>query len=291
MSPTSSDPALSADAITGRLSAAGCVFAEEEARLLIESASSPDALRAMVRERVAGVPLEHVVGWAEFCGLRIAIDPGVFVPRRRSELLARRAAELCRPGGTTPRNPPRGRPGRTTPRNPPRGLAGRASVVIDLACGSGAIGAAIATLAADVELHAADIDPAAVACARRNLAPVGGQVYAGDLYEPLPRRLRGRVSVIAANVPYVPTEAVTLMPPEARAYEPLVALDGGPDGLDVLRRAAVGAAAWLMPGGHLLIETASGQAEIAAAAFAAAGLGATVARDEELGATVVIGRR
>jgi release factor glutamine methyltransferase len=291
MSPTSSDPALSADAITGRLRAAGCVFAEEEARLLIESASSPDALRAMVSERVAGVPLEHVVGWAEFCGLRIAIDPGVFVPRRRSELLARRAAELCRPGGTTPRNPPRSRPGGTTPRTPPHGLAGPASVVIDLACGSGAIGAAIATLAADVELHAADIDPAAVACARRNLAPVGGQVYAGDLYEPLPGRLRGRVSVIAANVPYVPTEAVTLMPPEARVYEPLVALDGGPDGLDVLRRAAVGAAAWLMPGGHLLIETASGQAEIAAAAFAAAGLAATVARDEELGATVVIGRR
>ncbi len=299
MSPTSSDPALSADAITGRLSAAGCVFAEEEARLLIESPSSPDALRAMVRERVAGVPLEHVVGWAEFCGLRIAIDPGVFVPRRRSELLARRAAELCRPGGTAPRNPQRGRPGGTTrgrpggttPRNPPRGRPGQASVVIDLACGSGAIGAAIATLAADVELHAADIDPAAVACARRNLALVGGQVYAGDLYEPLPGRLRGRVSVIAANVPYVPTEAVTLMPPEARLYEPRVALDGGPDGLEVLRGAAVGAAAWLVPGGHLLIETASGQAEIAAAAFAAAGLAATVARDEELGATVVIGRR
>src|SRR5258707_12611707 len=291
MSPKGSGQALSADAITGRLSAAGCVFGEEEARLLIESASSPDALRAMVSDRVAGVPLEHVVGWAEFCGLRIAIDPGVFVPRRRSELLARRAAELCRPGGTTPRNPPHGRPGGTTPRNPPHGLAGRASVVLDLACGSGAIGAAIATLAADVELHAADIDPAAVACARRNLAPVGGQVYAGDLYEPLPARLRRRVSVIAANLPYVPTEAVTLMPPEARGCEPLVALDGGPDGLDVLRRAAVGAAAWLMPGGHLLIETASGQAEIAAAAFAAAGLGATVGRDAELRATVVIGPR
>src|SRR5262249_28911659 len=141
MPPTSSDPAMSADAITGRLRAAGCVFAEEEALLLLSSASSPDALRAMISERVAGVPLEHVVGWAEFCGLRIAIDPGVFVPRRRSELLARRAAELAVPG----------------------------SAVIDLACGSGAIGAAIASLAADVELHAADSDPAAVACARRNL--------------------------------------------------------------------------------------------------------------------------
>ena len=277
MSPTSSYQALSADAITGRLRAAGCVFAEEEAQLLIESASSPDALRAMVSERVSGVPLEHVVGWAEFCGLRIAIDPGVFVPRRRSELLARSAAQLCRPGGTTPRNPPRGWPGGT--------------VVVDLACGSGAVGAAIATLAADVELHATDIDRAAVACARRNLEPVCGQVYAGDLYEPLPGRLRGRVSVIAANVPYVPTEAVALMPPEARVYEPPVALDGGPDGLDVLRRAAAGAAAWLMPGGHVLIETASGQADTAAAAFAAAGLAATVARDAELGATVVIGRR
>jgi release factor glutamine methyltransferase len=298
MSPTSSDPTLSADAIAGVLRAAGSVFAEDEAQLLIESASSPDALVAMVSERVAGVPLEHVVGWAEFCGLRIAIDSGVFVPRRRSELLARRAAELCRPGGTTPRNPPRGWPGGRTPRNPPRGWPGgttprnppRGPVVIDLACGSGAIGAAIATLAADVELHAVDIDPAAAACARRNLEPVGGQVYVGDLYEPLPGRLRGRVSVIAANVPYVPTEAVALMPREARGYESLVALDGGPDGLDVLRRAAFGACGWLMPGGHVLIETASGQADTAAAAFTAAGLAASVTRDEELGATVVIGR-
>jgi release factor glutamine methyltransferase len=262
MPPTSSDPAPSAEAITGRLRAAGCVFAEEEAQLLVRSASSPDELHAMVSARAAGVPLEHVLGWAEFCGLRIAIDPGVFVPRRRSELLARRAAEAAIPG----------------------------SVVIDLACGSGAIGAAIATLASAVRVHATDIDPGAVACARRNLEPVGGHVYTGDLYEPLPGLLQGRVSVIAANVPYVPTEAVALMPPEARVYEPRQALDGGPDGLDVLRRAAGGAASWLMPGGHILIETASGQADRGVAAFAAAGLAPTVARDDELGATVVIGR-
>ena len=262
MPSASSDPAISADAITGRLRAAGCVFAEEEALLLVKSASSADALRAMVSERVTGVPLEHVVGWAEFCGLRIVIDPGVFVPRRRSELLARRAAELAVPG----------------------------SAVIDLACGSGAIGAAIASLAVDIELHAADIDPAAVACARRNLEPVGGNVYLGDMYEPLPGRLCGQVSVIAANVPYVPTEAVALMPPEARDYEPLLALDGGPDGLDVLRRAVAGAASWLMPGGHVLIETASRQADRAVTAFAAAGLTASVIRDDELGATVVAGR-
>src|SRR5258706_3999802 len=161
MSPRSSDPALSADAIAGRLSAAGCVLGEEEARLLIEWASSPDALRAMVSERVAGVPLEHVVGWAEFCGLRIAIDPGVFVPRRRSELLARRAAELCRPGGATPRNPPRGRPGGTTPRNPPPGLAGQASVRIDLACGSGGIPASNAAPVAHTLLPRVHVGPTA----------------------------------------------------------------------------------------------------------------------------------
>jgi release factor glutamine methyltransferase len=260
--PATRSPALSADAIAHRLRAAGCVFAEEEAKLLIESAGSPAALRAMVGERVIGVPLEHVVGWAEFCGLRIAVQRGVFVPRRRSEFLARSASALCRPGAT----------------------------VIDLACGSGAIGAAIAALAENVELHAIDIDQAAVACARRNLTPIGGHVYAGDLYTPLPSRLRGQVSVIAANLPYVPTEAVATMPAEARIYEPLVALDGGPDGLDLLRRAAAEAPGWLTHGGHLLIETASGQAQAAAAAFSAAGLSRTVARDTDLGATIVIGQ-
>ncbi len=106
-----------------------------------------------------------------------------------------------------------------------------------------------------------------------------------------PPRLRGQVTVIAANVPYVPTEAVALMPPEARDYEPLLALDGGRDGLDVLRRAAAGAPAWLRPGGHLLIEAASGQAERAAAALDGAGLEPRIAFDKDLGATVLIGRR
>lgn len=256
------DPPLAADAVADRLRAAGCVFAEEEAQLLIEAAASPAALRVMVAERARGVPLEHVVGWAEFCGLRIAVQPGVFVPRRRSEFLARTAATLCAPG----------------------------AAVVDLACGSGAVGAAIAALAGNVELHAVDIDPAAVDCARRNLAPAGGRVYAGDLYGPLPARLRGQVSVIAANLPYVPTEAVATMPAEARAYEPLLALDGGADGLDLLRRAAAEAPRWLRHGGHLLIEIASGQADAAAAAFAAAGLSPSQATDTELGATMVIGQ-
>ena len=263
MSASAREPSLTVPAITDRLRAAGCVFAEEEARILTAAAGAPEALRDMVERRVAGLPLEHIVGWAEFCGLRIALEPGVFVPRRRSELLVRLAADRAAPG----------------------------SLVVDLACGSGAIGAAIAASVAGIELYACDIDPPAVRCASRNLAVAGGRVYAGDLYAALPGRLGGRVSVIAANVPYVPSEAVVLMPAEARMHEPLLALDGGADGLDVLRRAAAGAGDWLAPGGHLLIESSSGQAAAAAAEFAAAGFAAEIASDEDLGATVIIGRR
>src|SRR5213075_3114828 len=97
-----------------------------------------------------------------------------------------------------------------------------------------------------LQLHAVDLDPAAVRCAGRNLAPVGGRVYAGDLYQPLPPALRNRVDVI------VPTEAIGLMPPEAREHEPRLALDGGPDGVAVHRRVAAGAPRWLAPGGSLL---------------------------------------
>ncbi|HEX7745338.1 MAG TPA: putative protein N(5)-glutamine methyltransferase [Micromonosporaceae bacterium] len=219
----------------------------------------------MVQQRVAGLPLEHIVGWVDFCGRRIAVDPAVFVPRRRTELLVRRAVALA--GATA------------------------GVTVVDLGCGSGAVGAAVAAQLDGAALFAVDIEPAAVRCARRNLAPLGGHVYAGDLYDPLPARLRGHVDVLVANVPYVPTDAVDLMPPEARIYEPLVTLDGGPDGLDVVRRVAAGARDWLAPGGHLLVETGANQAAAAVDAFTAAALDAVVASDEELGATVIIGRR
>ena len=252
-----------------RLRAAGCVFAEDEARLLVSAAQTPAGLAAMVDRRAAGQPLEHVLGWAEFCGLRIAVDPGVFIPRRRTEFLVRRAAALARRDPTPP----------------------RAVVVVDLCCGSGAVGAALAASLGRAELHAADIDPAAVRCARRNVAAAGGRVYQGDLYGPLPARLRGRVDILAANVPYVPSGDVGLLPAEARAHEPRVALDGGADGLDVLRRVAAGAPLWLAPGGHLLVETSERQAPRAAEAFGRAGLIARMAHSSRLNATVVIGTR
>jgi release factor glutamine methyltransferase len=261
--------------VVARLRAAGCVFAEDEARLLISAAPSPAGLTAMVDRRAAGAPLEHVLGWAEFCGLRIAVDPGVFVPRRRTEFLVEQALTLVQPtAGALVQQ-----------------TAGAPPVVVDLCCGSGAVGAAIAAALGRTELHAADIDPAAVACARRNLAAAGGRVYEGDLYQPLPATLRARVDVLAANVPYVPTEEVGLLPPEARTHEPLLALDGGTDGLDVLRLVAAAAPRWLAPGGHLLTETSERQAPRAVEAVAASGLTPRVARSDERNATVIIGTR
>ncbi|MGH3826090.1 MAG: putative protein N(5)-glutamine methyltransferase, partial [Pseudonocardiaceae bacterium] len=164
-------------------------------------------------------------------------------------------------------------------------------VVVDLCCGSGAVGAALVAALDRVELHAVDIDLAAVRCARRNLVPAGGQVYVGDLYEPLPAALRGRVDVLVANAPYVPTGAIRLLPPEARIHEPWVALDGGADGVDVQRRVAAAAPPWLAPGGCLLVETSKRQSPQTVDTFARNGLRLRVASSDELNATVVIGTR
>ena len=152
------------------------------------------------------------------------------------------------------------------------------------------MGAALDAALDGVELHAADIDPAAVRCARRNVG-AGGQVYEGDLYDPLPATLRGRVDILAANVPYVPTGEIGLLPPEARLHEPRVALDGGGDGLDVMRRVAAAAPQWLAPGGSMLVETSERQAPRALEAIARAGLIPQLASSDELHATVVIGTR
>src|SRR6266581_4844482 len=168
------------DSVVARLRAAGCVFAEDEARLLMSAARTSAELDAMVGQRAAGLPLEQVLGWAEFCGLRISVAPGVFVPRRRTEFLVRQAAVLIRgddpagsrgdaippyppgglpaisPGGTHPPGPPLGgAPGPPVPPRPSReGMAGPGDVIVDLCCGVGAIGAALAAAVDRAEVHA-----------------------------------------------------------------------------------------------------------------------------------------
>ena len=255
-------------AIVTTLRAAGCVFAEDEAELLITAAQTTGELDDMVKQRAAGLPLEYVLGWAEFCGLRIAVEPGVFRPRPRTEFLVTEAIGLA--GGA-------------------ESSAGAPTVVVDLCCGSGALGAALAAALPQVELYAVDLDTAAVQCARRNVAAAGGQVYEGDLYEPLPAALLGRVDILVANAPYVPSEEIELMPPEARLHEPRMSLDGGADGLDVLRRVITSAPPWLAHSGHLLVESSKRQAPQLVETLAGTGLIPRVATSDELNATIVIG--
>ena len=246
-------------ALVQRLRAAGCVFAEDEAALILDASTSEDDVDRLASQRVAGLPLEHVLGWADFAGIRVPVDRGVFVPRPRTEFLIAAAVERLNPG----------------------------AIILDLCCGSGAVAAAIASRVS-VAVYATDIDQRATANARRTLAPWGATVITGDLFDGLPESLRGEIAMVTIIAPYVPTDEIALLPHEARDFEPLSALDGGTDGLDILRRAIVEAPRWLRPGGYLLTEVAEHQAARAARAMDAAGLTSSVVTDDE--ATVLFGQ-
>ncbi|MEU8817730.1 putative protein N(5)-glutamine methyltransferase [Actinoplanes sp. NPDC048796] len=240
-----------------RLRAAGCVFAEDEADILGEAATDDAVLATLVARRAQGEPLEQVVGYADFAGVRVTLRKGVFVPRVRSELLVRTA------------------------------LAESPYRVLDLCCGSGALGLAVQHHR-DIELHATDLDPVAVACARDNGIT---HAYQGDLYAPLPPELQRGFDVILANVPYVATAHIPLLPAEARDHEPGTALDGGIDGLDIFRRVAGQAMMWLAPHGVLLSEITEAQEETAVRTVTRQGLDADVIYDEDLEARVIRGRK
>lgn len=313
-------------ALAARLSASGCVFAEEEAALLIREAGTieeagtvreagqADHLENMVRRRIAGEPLEQILGWAEFCGLRIPVAPGVFVPRRRTELLAEHAVQLLAT-----------MTGLATLAGP---TANTGPTVVELCCGSGAVTLAIAAQTASSassaslasspkpatlpklpkphkpatlpklpklpkprkpELFAVDLQPEAVECARTSLAGLA-TVLAGDLFSALPRDLIGRVDVVVANAPYIPTAQLAALPREARDYEPVVTLDGGSDGLDLIRRIISTAPAWLRPGGNLLLECSQQQAETVRGIMELRGFTPETIRREASDATIAVGR-
>ena len=250
------------DALVARLRAAGCVWAEGEAELLLGAADGPAELERLLRRRVGGEPIELVIGWVQFAGLRLQVGPGVFVPRRRTELLARAALARIRPDG----------------------------VVVEMCCGVAPVAAVVAAAvdSAVGELHVCDTSEAALSWARVNVP--AATVHRGDLYDALPGDLAGRVDVLVANAPYVPTEHLSSMPPEARDHEPREALDGGPAGVDVHRRLAGAAPAWLAPGGVLLVECGAGQVPLTSAAMRAVGLEVEVESDAEIGGWVVAGR-
>jgi release factor glutamine methyltransferase len=249
------------DWATRELAAAGCVSAPAEADWLLEEAVDEESLRAMVARRVAGEPLQYVIGWAPFGPLRLVVGPGVFVPRPETEGLADRAATRLR---SRP-EPPEGS-------GEPRGGARVRPIAVDVCTGSGAIACFLAAEVPGARVLATELDPGALAWARRNADRYGVELLAGDLDEPLPAALAGRVDVLCANVPYVPSGAIATLPTDVRDHEPRLALDGGPDGLDVLRRLVARAGHWLAPGGGLLCEIGEDQAETGVALLTAAGL-------------------
>jgi release factor glutamine methyltransferase len=241
--------------IAYRLRAAGCVFAEDEAALLVAEFTG-DALEVAVARRVAGEPLELVLGFVEFGALRLAVAPGVFVPRRRTELVARRAIRALPAGGR----------------------------LVDLCCGVGAIAALVASRRPDAVVLAADVDPVAVSVARTNLTEFGATAVVANMAE----GLEGPFNVITACPPYVPTAEIAFMPREAREFEPATALDGGQDGTDLQAAVFAAAAKLLSPGGVAIVETSRAQAERTCERAVEAGLSPSVGHSKALGAAIVI---
>jgi len=220
-----SDAPLNAPTVIDRLMAAGCVAANEEAEELVAAAPDRPTLEAWIRRREQGEPLAWITGTLQFCGHTLRVEPGVYVPRLQSEELARRAAALLGPNG------------------------GRAA---DLCTGAGAIAVHLTTEAPMATVIGVDIDFRAVVCARRN----GVLALVADLGQPLGSR---EFDVVTAVAPYVPTGALRLLPADVQRYEPRFALDGGADGLDLVRRIVASAARLLRPGGWLLTELGGDQ--------------------------------
>jgi release factor glutamine methyltransferase len=237
--------------VAERLSRAGCIAAGEEADELLRAADG-DAkrLECLVDRRTRGEPVAWLTGTATFCGIELVVAPGVYVPRPQTEALARRAASLMPPAG----------------------------IGVDLCTGAGAIAAVMSAAAPAGRVIATELDPAAARCAREN----GVEVLIGDLDEPLPPDLAGRVDVLIAVPPYVPQEELHLLPRDVRDHEPRLALDGGMGGTAVLDGIARLAPRWLRPGGWLLLELGGEQAGSIGPLLGGLGFGEIeVTRDEE----------
>jgi release factor glutamine methyltransferase len=243
------------------LAKGGFIFAEAEAdELLGAEEAGAGAIESLLARRLSGEPLAWITGSVLFGGIRVQVDPGVFVPRPHTEALARRAVSLL----------------------PPEGIA------VDLCTGSGAIAAVLASVHPDATVIATDLDPVAVACARKN----GVEALAGDLDEPLSPDLHGRVDLITSVVPYVPTEELHLLPRDIRAHEPTTALDGGPRGMTTLLRIVEVSPRWLRSGGAVLLELGGDQADEVAGAMENVGLtDIQVHRDDDGQARALEARR
>lgn len=236
-------------AVTGRLATAGCVAAADEAAAILAAAPDRATVGAWVTRRERGEPLAWIVEHVRFCGGVVHVTPGVYVPRVQTEDLARRAVALL-------------------PRH---------GVALDLCTGAGAIAAHLTRRIPTALVIGLDIDASAARCTARN----GVMAVVADLAEPI--RAERYVDVVTAVAPYVPTDAIGVLPADVRRFEPRVALDGGADGLDVIRRVVAAAGRLLRPGGWLLLEVGGSQDRELAPALAAHGFGLVEAWDDEDG--------
>ena len=239
----------SAETVTSRLAAAGCVAADEEAHELLAAAPDDGTLEAWIRRREDGEPLAWITGTVRFCGHALHVHPGVYVPRLQSEELARHAATLLAASG------------------------GRAA---DLCTGAGAIAVHLMAAVPEATVIGVDIDVPSVVCARRN----GVTAVVADLDRPL---RANAFEVVTAVAPYVPTGELRFLPADVQGHEPRLALDGGRDGLDVVRRIVVSAARLLWPGGWLLIELGGDQDQALTRTLAASGFDSATAWSDEEG--------
>jgi release factor glutamine methyltransferase len=239
------------DRLTDVLEAAGFIAARDDAEDLLTCAGGDEArLGELVERRLTGEPLAWIIGSLAFCGIRIRIDRGVYVPRWQTESLAQRAASYLPPDG----------------------------VGVDICTGSGAVAKVMAVARPAARVVATDMDPVAVACAIGN----GIEVYEGDLFAPLPDELRGCVDVVVAVTPYVPTRDLSLLPGDTFRFEHTLAYDGGVDGLSVVRRVVDASADFLRPGGRLLLELGGDEADILGASLRTAGFDTVeILTDEE----------
>jgi release factor glutamine methyltransferase len=223
----SSDPT----SLSALLAREGFIAAGEEAQeLLAFAAGDATLLDGAVRRRLTGEPLAWITGRVTFCGTELHVDPNVYVPRWVSEPLAWRAVE----------------------RLPAEGTA------VDLCTGCGAIAKVLQVHRPRARVVAADLDPHAVRCAASN----GVEVYRGVLFEPVPRDLEGRVDVVVAVAPYVPTPELPFLQRDTFTFETPLAYDGGPDGADILRRVLRDSRGFLRPGGVMLLEVGGDQADL-----------------------------
>jgi release factor glutamine methyltransferase len=218
------------EGLAAQLADAGFVAAEEEAgELLARAAGDVELLESLVQRRLTGEPLAWITGSMTFCGIEIRVDPGVYVPRWQSELLARRAVERLPEDGTA----------------------------IDLCTGAGAIARTLSAHRPSARVVASDLDERAVACARSN----GVEAYVGDLFAPLPSVVQGRVDVVVGVVPYVPTPDLPLLQRDTLTFESTLSYDGGADGTDIPRRVLIDSPRFLKPGGAVLLELGADQPE------------------------------